>query len=362
LAITVRDGRAGAEFQVLAEVDPELETPPAETVTVAAGATERIRARLLPSRRGLYSLRRVWLRWRGPLQLMAITTSRAIDHDIAVVPDVGTVRATALRFFGAPESRAGIKVEHFVGEGSEFESLHRYVPGVDPRNIDWKASARHRRLLSRRFRAERNHQVVLAIDTGNLMRESIAGIPRVDHAINRALVLAYLCLRTGDRVGMYAFDAEPRSYLAPQGGVNAFPRLQRETAGIDYKTSETNFTLGMLELSQRLRRRSLVVVFTEFVDTVTAELMLDNLDRLARRHLILFVALRDPGVEQIERRCPERLGDMHEAVVASGIRMERERVFESLKRRGIHVVDALPDHVTAELLNRYLEIKRRELV
>jgi uncharacterized protein (DUF58 family) len=105
-----------------------------------------------------------------------------------------------------------------------------------------------------------------------------------------------------------------------------------------------------------------VVVFTEFADAVTAELMLDHIARLARRHLILFVALRDPRMEALELDPPERLSDLHRAVVAAGMRAEREKVFERLRRVGVQVVDALPQDATVQVLNRYLEIKRRELV
>ena len=106
----------------------------------------------------------------------------------------------------------------------------------------------------------------------------------------------------------------------------------------------------------------MVVVFTEFADSVTAELMLDHVARLARRHLILFVALRDPAIEVLELGAPRRLSDVHRAVVAAEEQGERDKVFERLRRAGVHVLDALPRQATVQLLNRYLDIKRRELV
>ena len=149
---------------------------------------------------------------------------------------------------------SGLKTERFVGDGSEFESLRSYVPGLDARSIDWKSTIRHRKLMCRQFRAERNHQVVVAIDTGHLMREPIDGVPRVDHAINRALLLSYICLKTGDRVGMYAFDAEPGLFLEPHGGMSTFARLRDRSSEIDYGTAETNFSLGMLYFEKLLEQ------------------------------------------------------------------------------------------------------------
>ena len=233
---------------------------------------------------------------------------------------------------------------------------------MDHRAIDWKASARHRKLLGQEFRAERNHQVILAVDTGHLMREPLAGIPRLDHAVNAALLLAYVCLKTGDRVGLCGFDERLRSFVEPQGGVAAFPRLQEASAELAYSTAETNFTLGVAELGVRLRRRSLIVVLTEFVDTVTAELMIRNLDRLARRHLVLFVSLRDPGLGALVDAPPRRAADLYRSVVAVDFAREREVVLKRLQRLGVATIDALPAQVTSQLLSRYLDIKRRERV
>ncbi len=320
------------------------------------------RLRLRPRRRGTASIRRLWLRWRGPWGLFERIWSDPCERRMPVVPDVLSVRAMALRFFGSPRAQAGWKTERFLGDGSEFESLRKYVPGLDPRGIDWKASARHLKLLVRNFRAERNHQVVMAIDTGHLMREPLAGVPRLDHAVNSALLLSYFCLHTGDRVGLYGFDARPRFFLEPVAGRAAFPRLQQRTADLEYGTDETNYTLAMMELGTRLRRRSLVIVFTDFSDSITAELMLDNLDRLARKHVVLFVALDDPGLEDVERARPDSLSQLGRSVVAADLRTERRSVLARLRRAGVHVLDTQPGAVSLELVNRYLDIKRRELV
>jgi uncharacterized protein (DUF58 family) len=228
--------------------------------------------------------------------------------------------------------------------------------------MDWKSSARHRKLLVQNFRAERNHQVVLAVDTGHLMAEPLEGVPRLDHAINSALLLAYFGLRTGDRVGLYGFDAEVRSWTEPQGGLAAFHRLQAASTALEYGAAETNFTLGLAELSARLRRRSLVIVLTDFVDVVSAELMIENLDRLGRRHLVVFVTLRDPGLARVAAAPPATSLSLYRAVVAADLERERELVLRRLRRLGIATIDAAPAEVSLQLLNRYLDIKRREAI
>lgn len=317
---------------------------------------------LRPARRGPTQLRSIWLRWTGPFGLLWNEHVHPLDTTIDTVPDTRAVRAQALRMRARPEFQVGQKVEHYLGDGSEFDALREFVVGFDRRSVDWKASARHRELLCRQYRAERNHQVILAVDTGNRMGECIDGIPRVDHAIQLALRLAFTCLKTGDLVGVYAFDDRPRVLEKPQAGLATMSRLQAALAALDYSTAETNYTLALTHLVAQVRRRSLVVLFTDFVDSITAELMVPNVLRLAKRHLVLFVALRDPAVAQAAAPPPQRLHDVHRAVVANEMEREREVVLERIRRAGAQVVDALPADVGPELVNRYLELKRREAV
>jgi uncharacterized protein (DUF58 family) len=360
--IGVRGWQRGGSMDVLVDLDDDMYAPPLATASIAADGRCALDFDLRPKRRGTSSIDDVWLRWTGPFGLFERHMRTRFGRRIAVVPNVRAVRDAALRLFSQRELLSGLKVERYIGDGSEFESLREYVPGLDHRAINWKASARHRKLLCTEFRAERNHQVVLAVDTGHLMSEPLDGMPKLDHAINAGLLLCYLCLRTGDRVGLYGFDAEARTYCEPQGGIRAFHRLQRLSAELEYTTNETNFTLGLAELSTRLRRRSLVVVLTDFVDVISAELMIENLERLARRHVIVFVTLRDPSLEELTAAPPRRLDDVYRAVVAADFVRERELVLSRLRRLGVFCVDAPPARVSMNLLNRYLDIKRRELV
>lgn len=348
--------------QALVDLDPRFEPQPAQPLALPGGRRVEVAFALHAGRRGQLAVEAAWLRWTGPLRLAQRARRFALDRDVAVVPDVRPVRDAALRFSSAQRALAGLKVERFLGEGSEFDSLKDYVPGLDHRAIDWKASARRRRLVAREYRAERNHQVVLAFDTGRLMSEPLSGLARLDHAIHAALLVSWVALRTGDRVGLAAFDDRPRRFLDPHGGPRAFHALRGETARLDYSQAETNFTLGLLELARRLTRRSLVVVLTDFVDTITAELMVDNLGRLARRHLVLFVALSDTALHESASARPRGVDDLGRAVVARGLLHEREVVLLKLRRLGVHCIDAAPAAVSTRLVNRYLELRRREMV
>ncbi|HEX7758127.1 MAG TPA: DUF58 domain-containing protein [Caulobacteraceae bacterium] len=358
-----------AAFERSAPATAEIAVQTNERLTAAP---DRINARfvgrssvsdlaLTPLRRGEGEVQTLWLRWRGPLGLVWKQVREEPARRIAVIPNIQAVKDEAIRLFSR-EALFGLKEQLESGDGSEFHALRELVGGMDPRTIDWKQSARHTKLLSKEFRTERNHPIVFAIDCGRLMCDPLLGVPRIDRALNAALLLAYVSLKLGDRAAIYGFDAKPRVFSGVLSGAGAFPILQRVAAGLDYSTEETNFTLGLTQLSATLERRSLVVIFTDFADTTSAELMLENVARLLRKHLVLFVVLRDEELEAIARREPREADDVSRAVTAQALLRERDVVATRLRRLGAHIIDAPADRLGPNLLSAYLDLKRRELM
>ncbi|MDR3073354.1 MAG: DUF58 domain-containing protein [Deltaproteobacteria bacterium] len=314
-----------------------------------------------PRRRGLVRLEALWLRWRGPLGFMEMRRRRGLDKTVEVVPDVRGIHEAALQFF-AKDAVHGVKAQRPRGEGTEFEALREYAQGMDNRLLDWKRSARHRKLLAKEFRQERNHQIVFGFDTGHLMLEPVEGQPKLDHAIRAGLLLSWVSLRSGDFVGGCGFDARFHHFLEPGRGMPYFLRMQRFTAGLEYRTTETNFTVGLMELYARLRRRALVVLFTEFADSIAADLLLESLGFMARRHVVIFVSLRDPMLARLQAAPPDDFFRAAEAVIADGFLRERSIVLERVARLGVHCLDVPARELSAGLLNRYLLIKQRGLL
>ena len=364
-AVTVTIGETThprpTRFELVREQRPDPDPDECVVAELLPGAAGQARFPLWAQRRGQIHVDAVWLRWRGPLGLIELTRRIEVGRAIDVVPNVRGVRSSVLQFLSR-EALHGNKVQEQKGEGTEFESLRDYVAGMDSRFIDWKHSARHRRLVSKEFRTERNHQIILAFDTGYLMVEPVDGLPRLDHAINAGLLLSWISLQGGDFVGLLAFDEMLRQYHQPRRGVSTFPRLQRATAGLDYRHTETNFTLGLAELGSRLRRRALVILFTDFVDTVTAELMIEATQRIARRHVVVFVTLRDAVLHGIADAAPMSFGHVAESVIAHDFLRDRMTVFERLGRLGVHCLDVPSRSLPIGLINRYLMIKQRGLL
>lgn len=344
------------------DVSNTLAAPEPHFVEIAAADASDVDFEFVAKRRGPARLRACWIRYAGPCGLIQTTELRELRLGGSIVPDVRRARDEALAFLSSPAFEATERRSRWIGHGTQFHALREFFVGADTRLIDWKSSARHRKLLMREFHEERNHQIVLAIDTGRLMDEPIDGVPRLDRAVVAALSLAVVALRSSDRVGLYGFDSKARAYVEPAAGRRAWHGLRRATADLEYSTVETNFTLGITELSTRLKRRSLVVVFTDFVDSVTAELMVEHVSRLARKHVVIFVALADPLLHQLRAAEPTALSTVHEAIVADDLLRDRSIVLRTLERAGVHVIDARWQAVSLRLLDSYLAIRRRELV
>jgi uncharacterized protein (DUF58 family) len=340
----------------------ELFAPAEKFVGVCPPTGARMTIPLKAVRRGVGVVEALWIRDSGPLRLMERVFRVPLAREVSIVPNVLPARRAALRMMLDRQFFQGMKIERYRGDGTEFESLREYVPGDLMRDVHWRSSGRHRKLLSVQHRAERNHPIVIAVDTGRLMAEPIGGLPKLDRSIEAALLLAFVGLKSGDRVGLFGFAEKPGLILPPEGGVSQFRFIQQASTRLTYSHEETNFTLGLTTLSQKLHRRSLVVVLTDFVDSITAELMLENLARLNRKHLVVVVALRDPLLDTWRRTPPTTVLELNRANAAAAALAERELVLRRLQQLGLQIIDAAPHRIGPELVNRYLDIKRRERV
>ncbi|MDR1488037.1 MAG: DUF58 domain-containing protein [Deltaproteobacteria bacterium] len=336
-----------------------METPIVSAALINGTAT--LRLPLKPRRRGRLLLGNLWLRWRGPLGLCQSHKIKPLSGAIDVIQNIQGLHEQALMFFHY-DAVLGLKNQPFRGEGVEFDSLVDFAPGMDNRTIDWKHSARHRKLLAKEFRQEKNNQIVLGFDTGRLMTEPINGLSKLDHFIRAGLVLAWVSLLSGDMVGASGFDLTFNSFLKPTRGHSFFAKLQHFTANLTYQTCETNFTVGLAELQSRLPHRSLIVIFTEFIDTVTADFLVEALGLLARKHMVFFVTMPDPLLTKLKNQNPIGFEHISKSVIADGFARERSIVLEKAVRLGVHTIDVPPSALTSAILNRYLTIKQRGLL
>jgi uncharacterized protein (DUF58 family) len=312
-------------------------------------------------RRGIASFDRLWLRWRGPFGLIWNQVVLPMERKVAVLPDISSARDEAITLLQRSALADG-HAQRRAGQGREFESLKDYQPGMGRRMIDWKRSARHGKLLAREFRVEENNNIVLAIDSGRLMCEPVDGVPKVDRAVTAALLSAFIALKGGDLVSLFSFDARPRVSSGAVRGSPSFMMIQKRAAEIDYSSEETNFTLALTTLAAKLDRRSLVIVFTDFVDPISAELMLRTVGRLTERHLVLFMLMKDVELETLADMPPATPEDVARSVTAGGLLRERQVVIGRLRLLGAHVIEADHRRLGPALVERYIQLKEENLL
>jgi uncharacterized protein (DUF58 family) len=230
---------------------------------------------------------------------------------------------------------------------------------MDMRAIDWKQSAKHIKLIAKEYDLELNHHIIVAFDRGYLMSDTELGVSNLDYSINAGLYLAFFALTGGDRIGIFSFGDRPGPFLEPLSGIGNFEKVQNTIAEIDYSSEETNFTLGLYTLGNKLQKRSLIIIFSDFVDAITAELMIQNLGYLNRKHLILFVVFENTALDRIATKPPDSYEDISQTVLAADFLRERDIVVRKLESLGIHTLVTNRKGLSIALLNKYMEIKWR---
>lgn len=355
--VDLRGGRA-SRVEVALACDPRLVADGRAAFALERGENGwQGRSPFRPSRRGTGKVSGTWLRWTGPLGLGARQIAGDLDEAVRVWPNISAVRSPALQIL-LKNAQFGVLARRIRGEGTQFESLAEYEPGMDRRRIDWKSSARHVHLYAKEYEAERNNQIVFAFDCGQSMCEPVDGMPRLDRAVSAALATGYVALKGGDRVALFGFASRPEVSTPFIAASREFHRLQRAAAGLEYRSEEPNFTLALATLASRLERRSLIVVFSEFTDPTSAQLMIESIGRLVARHLVLFVSIADQELEEISSASPDDMQALSMAVSADLLLRQRALVTRQLRQLGVEVIEAPHGAVGTRLIDAYLAIKR----
>lgn len=317
------------------------------------------RYRLRPTRRGAYAIGAHHVRYASPLGLWIRQVNVPASDPVRVYPDVQAVRAYELLAKRDADPSA-LHLSRRRGGESEFERLREYRRGDEYRSIDWRATAKRKKLISREYQLESNQAVVFLLDGGRLMTAEALGLSLFDHALNAALMLSHVAAKGGDQIGLLAFADTVKSFAAPSAGSKAARRVVQAAYDLYPELVETSYETAFEQVGLRLRRRALLVLFTQVVDDVAARDLLRLVRAVQPRHLPLLVLLRDVEVDALaEGKGGE--GPYLRSAAAELISF-RDKLVRDMKQEGALVLDVAPQKLTPELINRYLEIKARHLL
>ncbi|MFV2085379.1 DUF58 domain-containing protein [Micromonospora sp. LOL_021] len=328
-------------------------------VRLAPGATAALPAVLNPTRRGDRRAVEVTVRSAGPLGLAFRQRRRrppTPQWTLRVLPRFDSRRLL-------PEKLArlrvidGMRATRGRGQGTEFDNLREYVIGDDVRSIDWRASARRSDVLVRTWRPERDRRVVFVLDTGRTAAVRVGDQPRLDVAIDAALLLATLAHRAGDRFDLLAVDTKVRARIWGANRQTLLPRLVAELAALQPALLETDHELMVGEVLRRETRRSLVVLCTALEPAALGDGLLPVLPRLVARHQVVVAAVGDPAVSAVADGPVRDVADAYLAAAAARTTAERDRVGGALRRHGVPVLDAAAPSFAGRLADLYLQLK-----
>jgi len=327
-----------------------------QRVTVPARGWAEVRYRLRPVRRGAIAFGLVEARLASRAGLWQVRRRLGEPTATRVYPNFAALTKFALLATDNRLSQLGVLQRRRRGEGLDFHQLREYREGDSQRSVDWKATSRMRRLISREYQDERDQQIVLLIDCGRRMGAQDDELAHFDYVLNAALLLAYVSLRQGDAVGFLALAAEPR-WFAPRKSAATVNLILNRVYDLQPTLKTTDYYSAALELMKRLRKRALVAILSNLRDEDDDTLQ-PALRLLQSRHLVLFASLRE---SILSRALASRVDTFERALTHAATAdylQRRELAFRRLERGGAVCLDVEPAELPIALVNRYIDIKR----
>lgn len=326
------------------------------TVAVPAGGWAEISYRFQPLRRGTLQFEKVQVRWLSPIRLWRRSEFLAAASEVHVYPNFANVMKYSLLATSHRVAQMGIRKQRRRGEGLEFHQLREYRVGDPLRQIDWKATSRTRKLISRDYQEERDQRVVFLIDCGRRMRTSDGQLSEFDHTLNAVLLLSHVALRQGDAVGLMTFGGVER-WLAPKRSIARVNAILNTIYDVQPSLHSPDYSAAALQLITRQPRRALVVMISNLRDEDTDDL-LPALALLKRHHLLLFASMRETTVESIIGERVSHFDQALEYAAAHQYLQCRKNAHDALAQTGVLTLDVKPEQLPVAVVNRYFDIKR----
>jgi len=315
---------------------------------------------LLPRRRGDLRAQGVTVRLPGPLGLVARQRTVQVPGTVRSLPPFDSRKHLPSRLARLRDldGRSAVRVR---GQGTEFDSLREYVRGDDVRSIDWRASARTSHVVVRTWQPERDRRVVLVLDTSRTSAGRVDDVPRLDSAMDAALLLAALAARAGDRIDFVAGDRRVRSRLRSAGAREVSARLQDAMADLEPVIAEADWDALAGAVQGLGRQRALVVLLTPLEPSAVEEGLLTVLPALTRHHRVVLASVRDPELARLAG-ARDTIDEVYDAAAAEQAGSRRRRTSELLTKLGVDVVDADAEGLPPALADHYLSLKAQGLL
>lgn len=318
--------------------------------------------RLRPTKRGVYGF--------GHVRVFASTVLGLVERrftcdkpiDVKVYPSYLMLNRYELMAMSNNLTELGIKRIRRAGNNTEFEQIKDYVQGDEYRSINWKASARRNQLMVNVYQDERSQQIYNLIDKGRAMQQAFKGMTLLDYAINASLVLSYVAVRKDDKAGLITFNEDLDEYLSAAKSSSQMQNILETLYAQETDFGETDYSALLLHVNRLIRKRSLLVLYTNFTGLNSLQRQLPYLRQLNQRHRLLVVFFIDEELNDFISQHPQDSEEYYQQVIAEKMSREQQLIVSSLQQQGILSLLTTPDQLSINVINRYLEIKSRQMV
>jgi uncharacterized protein (DUF58 family) len=336
--------------------------PPSLEIDVPAGGSTKQQYAVMPRTRGDNAAGRLFLRYRSLLGLAERWSTADLSQTVRVLPDLAQARNYALYLIRSRQVEMEKRRRRQRGQGRDFESLREYRQGDDLRDVCWTATARRNQLTTRVYQVERSQSVWIVLDAGRLSRTAVQDRQKLDYAVDAALSLAQVATQSGDRVGLLAYGRAIQQLVGGGRGALHLRAILDSLAQVHGEASEANHALAVRALLHKQSRRSLVVWLTDFAETATMPEVIEYAIHMTKRHLVVFAAIGQPDLAELADAIPQSVDQMYRHAAALEVVERRQRLLRGLRDHGVLVVDIGAMGLAGALVNRYLEVKDRNLI
>ncbi len=365
-SITLEIGNRSArtlDIQVKVDIPESWETlEEPGFIRLAAGEIKEQVLYYRPLRRGVFRLEYLHYRFPTASGLLNMYGKHKLDLEIEVFPDVKEIDRYIMMSRRNRLYEMGIHKNRFRGMGTNLEGLRDYQEDDDSKRIDWKASTRNNKLVCKEYGMEANNLIAIVLDCGRVMTAEQQGLNSLDYAVNAALILSYMANRIGDSVSIFAFADKIIGELPPVKGKHMMNKVLRFLTPLQPDFVESNYQQMFEHLKVRLKRRALIILFSDLIDDINYQLFYKYLSVLGRKHIPLIILLRDTLLMENADMPPGKVEDVYVSAAAADMVMRREEAIKKFRQKKINLLDLLPHEVTPSLIDRYLELKSRNLI
>ena len=327
---------------------------------IQARAYARFRYQVHTKKRGEIHFPYAQIRYYSKLRLWRRNINYDLPSTVRVYPNFAVITKYLLLATDNRLSQMGIRKHRRRGEGQDFHQLREYREGDALRQIDWKATSRMQKLISREYQDERDQEIMFLIDCGQRMLAQDGELSHFDHCLNAVLLLAYVALRQGDAVGLATFSGDFR-WLSARKGITTINQILNTVYDLQPSTSSPDYSSAVLKFLKRQTKRSLVIVVSNLRDEDSDD-MLPALTTLKRRHLVLLASMQESIVKDTLSTDVHDFDDALRLAAAHEYVSYRKQALDQLHANGVLNLDVTPDQLSVGLVNRYLDIKASGLL